>query len=302
MSWTNDILERLSAEPCCGYLARGAVAAEPTALAALALVANERLGPARAAADWLAALQSNTGSVGIRQGEPEPHWPTALALLAWLAVDAADKTATYSAAIDRAVQWCLAVHGEALHGTGANHDTSLVGWAWVSGTHSWVEPTAFHVLALKAAGYGDHPRTREAVRLLLDRQFDSGGANYGNTIVLGRPTRPHVQPTGIALTALVGEPDPLGRTARSCDYLRTNLAGDSGAASLAWGLIGLTLHGRRPPYADHWLTIAAERVFGHTGRPRPGLSPSPHKLALLLLAADPCGRLARFPFSAKATS
>ena len=133
------------------------------------------------------------------------------------------------------------------------HDTMLVGWPWVVGTHSWVEPTAMSVLALRATGLGKHPRAREAVRLLEDRLLSTGGCNYGNTIVLGQTLRPHVEPTGAAMMALGGEPDRSGRMSRAIAYLESTLGPTTTPASLAYGLLGLAAHGRVPSQAAAWL-------------------------------------------------
>src|SRR2546428_787916 len=91
----------------------------------------------------------------------------------------------------------------------------------VSSEPTALAATAMHVLALKAAGHRDHPRTREAVRLLIDRLLPGGGCNYGNTIVLGQELRPQLQPTGLAMLALAGETDPDGRVAMSLAYLKS---------------------------------------------------------------------------------
>ena len=101
------------------------------------------------------------------------------------------------------------------------------------GTHSWIEPTAFHALALKATARGEHPRAREAITLLLDRQLPSGGCNYGNTAVLGQMLRPHVQPTGIALLALAREQDQGKRFAKSVAWLRKALSTETTPTSVA---------------------------------------------------------------------
>src|SRR5207302_5660581 len=124
--------------------------------------------------------------------------PTSLAVLAALAMPQNPLLD-----VERAVKWILETRGEALPQTPEmGHNTTLVGWPWVEDTHSWIEPTAMHVLALKAAGRGDHPRTREAVRLLIDRLLVGGGCNYGNTVVMDQGLRPHLQPTGLAMLAL----------------------------------------------------------------------------------------------------
>ena len=146
----------------------------------------------------------------------------------------------------------------------------LVGWAWAEGTHSWLEPTAFAVLALQAAGQSNHARTREAVRLILDRQLPGGGCNYGNTVVLGQRLRPHVQPTGIALLALAGENDSDVRITKSIAWLRRSIGPETTAASLAWALLGLRAHGIDVPQADDWFATAAEHTpRGVAARARP---------------------------------
>jgi hypothetical protein len=122
-----------------------------------------------------------------------------------------------------------------------------------------------------------HPRVREAVRLLLDRQLYSGGCNYGNTWVLGRPLRPHQAPTGVAMLALAGEQDAEGRIADSLAYLSRGLSPRTTTMTLAWALLGLAAHRRTPDNAAALLENAWQRL-----RQR---GPSLWKTALLLLAA-----------------
>jgi hypothetical protein len=138
------------------------------------------------------------------------------------------------------------------------HDTMLIGWPWVDGTHSWLEPTAFAVLALKSAGHKDHPRTREAVRLIIDRMLPDGGANYGNTIVLGQPLLPHVQPTGLAMLALAGENLPDPRIGKSLDYLQRSIEPQTAPASLSYACLGLAAHGRIVDDSDDWVSEALD--------------------------------------------
>lgn len=272
--WQGTILLSLVREPLIGYAPSSLPATEPTALAALTLIAHGKKDLARPALDFLTSIQSPDGSVGVRKGEPEPQWPTSLAVLAWRAWD----PAAYAANIERGVSWILQAKGNAMVQTAdMGHNTQLVGWSWAEGTHSWIEPTAFHVLALKATGRGEHPRTREAATLLLDRQLPSGGCNYGNTSVLGQMLRPHVQPTGIALLALAGETDQGNRIAKSVAWLRNALSQDTTPSSLAWGLLGLAAHGVILPNGANWLAMAFERVQAH--------DQSPYKLAMLTLAA-----------------
>jgi hypothetical protein len=274
VGWLENTLDTLSTKPVIGYAPDAAPATEPTALAALTLIAHGRSAKARLAMDFLVSAQSTDGSVGVRQKEPEPQWPTSLAVLAWQAYD----KQAYAANIDRAVSWILEAKGKAMEQTSdMGHNTTLVGWSWAEGTHSWIEPTALHVLALKATAHGEHPRTREAITLLLDRQLPAGGCNYGNTSVLGQMLRPHVQPTGIALLALAKEQDQGNRIAKSVAWLRKALSKETTPTSLAWGLLGLAAHGVELANAADWLAAAAKQINNHDA--------SPHKLCLLALAA-----------------
>ena len=219
-------------------------------------------------------MQDKTGSLSIREGETSPRWPTSLAILAWIAVDA-DR---YANQIDAAINWTLSMQGERIEATeDIGHDTQLAAWPWIEGTHSWIEPTALHVRALKAAGHNEHPCTREAIELLVDRQLPSGGCNYGNRKVMGQALLPHVQPTGLAMLALAGESDGQRRIGRSLSYLNQTLSARTTTASLCWGLLGLSAHNQRPAEADLWL----ESAYGRTIR----RDRSPYKFALLALAA-----------------
>ena len=278
MAWLDETLELLAKTPVCGYRAGGAPASEPTALAALALAGHGLAKAAQQAAEWLAELQAANGSVGVCEGQPTPAWTTSLAMLAWLSVAPGEDKSS----VDRAAAWALSFKGTPIPRTAQSiadlgHDTTLIGWPWCEGTHSWLEPTAFFVLALKSIGRAEHARTREAVRLLLDRQLATGGCNYGNTVVLGQPLRPHVQPTGIVLLALAGERDGAAKTAKSLVYLRGAISAETTTTSLAWALLGLAAHRQTPIEAEEWLAAAARRTLDR--------DKAPHKLALLALAA-----------------
>lgn len=260
MSWLDTILRRLAEASHWSYKMDGPPAAEPTALAALALLAHERPAEARRALDWITRIQTTSGTVGVTAREKTPCWPTALAVLAWSAWDRAHGTSRYRGCIERAARWALGARGKTSPQSPLiGHDTTLAGWPWAMGTHSWLEPTAYFVLALKAAGRSDHPRSREAVRLLVDRLLPSGGCNYGNTVVMGQELLPHVQPTGVVLLALAGERVDDPRLGLSLDYIQGALTDTRAPASLAWGIMGLGAHGRRPPSAGELLETACAR-------------------------------------------
>jgi hypothetical protein len=292
MSWLDEILDRLASRPCCGYAADAPPAAEPTALAAMALCAHGRRAAAVAALDWLVKIQRADGSVPIDAAHDGPGWATGWAVLAWhtaltagatpALTHAGENDATgpiaWKAAADRAVGWILAAKGLALPQSPLlGHNTSLQAWSWAEGTTSWVEPTAIQLLAMKAEGHAQHPRARDAVRLLRDRAVPSGGWNYGNTVVLGSPLRPSVQSTGLALAALAHRPEADAVVRPALAYLLRTLSATTTTASLGYALIGLAAHDRRPQDADAWLSAASARSL-HDGA-------NPYALALTALAA-----------------
>ncbi|HMP06811.1 MAG TPA: hypothetical protein PJ982_10710, partial [Lacipirellulaceae bacterium] len=88
-----------------------------------------------------------------------------------------------------------------------------------------------------------------------------GGANYGNTIVLGQELLPHLAPSGLALAtlALVATEQPLHnlgpRLRKLTAYLADSLD-DAPPQSLSWALIGLTLAGLRPADAEERIAEA----------------------------------------------
>jgi hypothetical protein len=303
MTWRDELLDQLAAAIPCGYQRQGLAATEPTCLAAIALSLSGRTESSLQALQWLASIQSDDGSVGPAPGLPTPGWPTALAILASAYADRGDSSDVLGLCDDRnspdndrtkseepfsarrAMQWLLAAKGTTIRRSPEMaHNSMLVGWPWVPGTHSWVEPTALAVLALKSIGEGNHPRTREAVRLLSDRLLPEGGCNYGNTSVLFQVLRPHVQPTGLTLLALYGEADDDGRIARSLEYLQSEVGAASAAASMAYGVWALARYGKSPPDAPGWLATAARRRTTQD---------SPLRMALVVLAslALECGGL-----------
>jgi hypothetical protein len=283
MDWPPTALERLARERTWGYHAGDSIASEPAALAAIALVSHADAQAAAAPLEWLLGMQGQDGSVGIEPGQSSPGWPTGLAVLAWHAAQgSSNQNERYAQAIDRGLAWMLSVEGQSIdRGDWKGHDTTIRGWPWVLGTHSWLEPTAINLIALKQVGRGDHPRAEEARRMLHDRLLPDGGCNYGNTIVFGQELRPHVQPTGVCLLALSGRDELTPRIERSLDFLRQEVDRPCGTASLSYALMALAAWQRDAPTAAERLAEAARRVLARDA--------SSYKLALLVLAATGAG-------------
>jgi len=276
--WIADALDRLAKSPA-SYQVGGPTAAEPSALAALALLGAGRIDDAKPHLKWLAENQTRAeGSSSPLAGLQWPGWPTPLAIIACTVARQSGK-ADFGIQMERAEQWLLSAEGKTLQRSPEfGHDVTLVGWPWVIGTHSWQEPTAWSVLALKSLGLAAHPRTREGVRLLIDRLLPEGGCNYGNTYVLGQKLRPHLQPSGLTLLALAGEDSDDLRISRTIKYLASGLSDQTTAISLSYGLLGLTAHRRTPVETATWLESAYARTIGR--------EPAALTIALLVLASQ----------------
>ncbi len=165
------------------------------------------------------------------------------------------------------------------------HDTTLAGWPWVAGTHSWLEPTVLAVIGLDREGLRSHPRVAEGYRLIEDRAIKGGGWNYGNKSAFGHPLRPQPGPTGMALVALARlDSGPRPVTVREAiAYLGETLPHIRSSVSLGWGLLGLRVWNCAPPAdeTDAWLAEAYRRATG--------LPDAAVKLAMLLLAGGDHG-------------
>ena len=288
MDWLARVCAELAGRSVWGYSRGDRSASEPAALVGMALTASGDFQGARASLDWLRSIQARDGSIGVSASQREPGWPTAWALAAWIAFDAATTGSTYRVPAQKGVAWLLSIKGETLPASPEfGHDVSLVGWPWVEHTHSWLEPTALAVMALRYAEHGGHPRVKEGIRLLIDRLLDEGGCNYGNTVVDGQALRAHVQPTGLCLLALAGEHEGSGKLRRSIDWLGRSVGPATTPVSLAYALAGLSAHGQFLPQAEQWLRAQALRELTREARAYP--------LALIAWAAYRCRRDATSP-------
>ena len=268
----------LKEERSWGYHFTGPFATEPTALACLALTAHGEHHVAAPLAESLVEIQTVLGSVGVTRELEMPAWTTSLACLAWLAVDQTQGNNRFSVPCQRGLEWLLSVQGRTIpKNPQIGHDPTILGWSWAADTHSWMEPTCLAVLALKALGEESHSRTREGVRMIVDRLLEDGGCNFGSTVILGQATLPQTQASGLAMLALANEGSEDPRIERTLDYLENEIDEDCSTASLCFALTGLTAHGRRAHHAEDLL----EQVFQRELRGET----SCYKIALILLAS-----------------
>ncbi|MHB8069775.1 MAG: prenyltransferase/squalene oxidase repeat-containing protein [Desulfobaccales bacterium] len=253
-----EIIRNRVSDPKGGFVNQigGGYRIDATAWAAIALAAlGQDADLLQAARGRLAAAQLADGRVSLSPQHPEAFWLTSLAIFAW------HQAAAYREAQDRALRFLLATTGkhwprqsDASYG----HDPSLKGWPWIDATHSWVEPTALAIIALKITGFGEHARAKEGVRLLLDRQLPSGGWNYGNVKTFGQELFPFPESTGLALNALSGLA-PQEQIQKSLDYLKSRVQGVRTPLALGWGLMGLASWGGKPAGAQAWISECLER-------------------------------------------
>ena len=222
------------------------------------------------------AEQLDDGRVCISPKHTDAFWPTSLAILAW------HGSAGFTDSRSRAVNFLLNISGkhyERKPDSASAHDTSIRGWPWIENTHSWVEPTALALVALRTSGHEKHPRTIEAKNMLMDRQLILGGWNYGNTSVFGKELNPMPGPTGIALQALI-ELVPKEQIEKSLIYLKTEAKKLYTPFALGWSLLGLSAWNERPTSSQALILSSLEQQKRY--------GPYPTSLLSLLILASVC--------------
>jgi hypothetical protein len=160
----------------------------------------------------------------------------ALLVLRALRLEHVKANRTIAAALQR-------VKGDTLPVSKINRqDNSLQGWSWMAGTFSWVEPTAWCLLALKQWARTpdaiDRSRIDVAERLLADRCCTQGGWNYGNSNMLGQVLKPFVPTTAIALLALQDRKS-MPEVVRSVDFLERESIHERSGTALSLALMAL---------------------------------------------------------------
>ncbi len=276
-----------------GYSAGQPPQIEPTCLALLALSAErDRFGAAiDAGRAFLRRCRRSDGSYRLPSGRDAAVWGTAMALFVELSfADRAPPDELRSTAA-----FLLGCAGRVPDDDPevadmVDIDVRLIGWPWAEANFSWVEPTAWACLALTAAGQGEHPRVVQGRQLLLDRAFDSGGANYGNRKILGRMTEPIPGPTAMLLLALRDE-RAAPRVRAAVDYLLNQLADSRDLEHLCWGRLALDAFRDDPAVAAAIPAIEQRIRESHQARATvPWLRPATMRAALALLALNCANR------------
>jgi hypothetical protein len=200
-----DLIDKLiagqNADGGWGYYQHKKSRLEPTCWAVLALISTGHdSSPARVA---LRQWPTRDGLLLERAGGEPNYGFQGLALLALhaAALEHRDGNRALLEGLQRA-------KGVALEPSAINRqDNTIQAWSWIDDTFSWVEPTAWCLLALKTCAQPwqariDPARIRDAERMLADRSCRGGGWNYGNSNMLGKELAPYVPTTAVALLAL----------------------------------------------------------------------------------------------------
>ena len=204
------------------------------------------------AAKFLTTMQQRDGSVGLFAHLDKPKWPTSLSLLLWSSLPEIENDHK-----NRAVDWLLKAEGVTFpDAKGRDHDNSIPGWPWYEENYSWVEPTCYALLALHKVGQSTHKRSVDGFRLLVDRALPAGGWNYGSVSLHGRPLRPQIATSGIALLTLALSPEtpPSALIDKACHYLQNALLKIQTPKSMSWAILGLRAWNRLPSNCDELLS------------------------------------------------
>jgi len=146
----------------------------------------------------------------------------------------------------------------------SSQSSSYYGWSWTPKTASWVEPTSFGLLVLRASSpagtlpAGVQRRQQVAEAMLYNRMCPGGGWNCGNPMVYGVPGVPQISSTVWALLALRKHAER-SENQQSVDWLEANWGRSQTPASLALAHIALGLYGRLDPSLGDSLRAAYSR-------------------------------------------
>ena len=253
---------------------------EPTAWALIALTAqagepsSARQRAIEQGFRWLGSLQQPSGRL-LEPGVPvENYGFNGLALIA--AEARSEGRAPFADALAAGL---LDVKGVKLEGDPkvVRQNSALQAWSWIEGTFSWIEPTAYCLIALKRRKDRSPlaaVRIAEAQAVILDRVCDSGGWNYGNAQVLSQDLRAYVPTTALALLAMHDEAAHPA-VQKSLAWLEAHALSER--STLALSLAAIALHTFRRD-ASKVLHVLAEVALG------PQSLGNPHVRAMALYA------------------
>jgi len=288
------LIEAQNADGGWGYRHGGQSAAEPTSGVLLAFLGLSRSADAatsrrlnsstprllesacESGINWLRKCQLPDGSWPPFAGQPRGCWVTSPASLALQARgDSIDHVSRGLGWLSQAwpaegALWRRLAAKLTRSEPSVRQDRSLRGWSWTPGSASWVEPTAWALLAFRSIPEELHPpaaakRRSLAERMLYDRMCPGGGWNSGNPLVYGAAGVPRIGPTVWALLALQASRSR-PENCRSLDWLEQAYPQIPGPASLALAHLCLEIHGRSVSDLESDLTAlnSHNQFLGHT--------------------------------------
>ena len=229
---------------------------ECSSFALLALVSlndDQQAITIRRGLNWLAKRQNVDGSWSLSDSLTVGSWATAMAMLVM------DLWPEYEPQVIRAGKWVLEQKGNK-PGFLANLllalsfkkkpvmlNDDLIGWPWMAGTFSWVEPTSYFLIALKRirrrlVGTNVDERIKQGESMIYDRMCDGGGWNYGNSVVYGEKLWLYADITAVALIALQDRHDTRENRV-SLVALQNALKTVTSGLALSWSVICYDIYG-----------------------------------------------------------
>ncbi len=208
--------------------------------------------------DWLIRRQNEQGSWALSESLTVPSWSTALAMLAL------NRWSKYHPQVVKAGKWALTEEGKkpgllanllvalSFQKKPVTLNEDLVGWPWMLGTFSWVEPTSYFLTVLKQirrylAGTNVDERIKQGESMIYDRMCVGGGWNYGNSIVYGEKLWPYADITAVALIALQNHRDAMENRV-SFAALHKMVKDENSGLALSWSAICYEIYGEDPDY------------------------------------------------------
>ena len=248
-----------------GYYSGKASRIEPTCWALLALGSTGSLSTtqwdafARPHLAFLAGLQGSDGLLVETDPALANLTANGLAAIVFAGQRALLPTATFA----RLHAGLVNLKGVRLEPIDPKQDSTLQGWPWVRDTFSWVEPTAWCLLATKVSGidgrsHATEARQAEAERLLANRMCTGGGWNYGNAVALGQDLRAYVPTTAVALMSLQNRRSD-SVVQQSLSMLESQRLAEQSTMTLALVSICLRLYGVSTDAVDERLTGVVAR-------------------------------------------
>jgi len=238
---------------------------------------------------WLTSRQRADGSWPVTDQLHEGSWMTALATVALTSSQRHQHSAMRGAhwlcqQKGASPGWIASLLYRFLPQKSANQlNPDLQGWFWSAGAFSWVEPTAYALIALQKLRpflreTGAEARLRQGELLLYDRMCAGGGWNYGNAQVLGEELRPYPDITALTLIALQNHQVAEANTL-SLHALRSMTAQVPSGLALSWSILAFALYGY-----EHEVSLGKKLLMSHYEAT--GFLGEIKSLALALLACE----------------